>query len=133
MGTVFSWVILFKHKVLTDGSGGDMLPIIGYHQERAAMTSTSPLSVCMEISAYDWHTGDGRSFDVISEALAWGRQRAAALNTQLGFVVAPHEEPTEYGVMFMGQVQNEDGNWYGAEPLVRLTLEMTPGMDELQS
>lgn len=96
------------------------------------MTSASPLPLCMDISAYDYHTGEERRFDVISEALAWGRQRAAAFNTQLG-LVGPHEEPTENGVLFMGQVLNEAGDWLDAEPLVRLSLKVTPGVASPQS
>lgn len=89
--------------------------------------TTLSFSLCMNIAAYDYQADEERRFDVVSEALAWGRQRAAAMIARSS-LTGPFEEPCPDGVLFMGQVVNEVGEAVDAEPLVWVGIEVLPGV-----
>lgn len=85
---------------------------------------TPSLLLRMDIVGYDHQTHEEHRFDVASEALAWGRQRAAAMAALCG-LVGPVEEACEAGVLLMGQVMNEAGAAVEAEPLVWVGIDIS--------
>lgn len=92
----------------------------------------SPVRLRMSMIGYDHHSHAVGRFDVISEALALGRQRAAAMIAQLD-LAGPCEEPAEDGVLLMGQVVDGDGKAASTEPQVWEGLEVTPGVHSGES
>jgi hypothetical protein len=94
--------------------------------------ATLSFPLCMNIVGYDHQADEERRFDVVSEALAWGRQQAAAMITRRG-LTGPIEETCNDGVLFMGQVMNEAGEAVDTEPLVWVGIEVLPGVHTRQS